>query len=42
MGRYEDQRLLSVAKAVAAVWVGAEDKKLREMPAPDGAVHCYS
>jgi len=37
--RYEDERLLSVSKAVAGVWVGADEDKYIKTPAPAGVRH---
>ncbi|WWD21663.1 hypothetical protein CI109_106149 [Kwoniella shandongensis] len=37
--RYEDQRLLSVAGEVAKAWIGTDDDKLNNIPAPKDAVH---
>jgi hypothetical protein len=37
--RYEDEKLLRVAKLVAEVFIGADEGTLKQIPAPEGAVH---
>lgn len=37
--RYEDERLLQVAKLVADVYIGADEGTLNRVPAPEGAIH---
>ena len=37
--RYQDEKLLQVAKLVAEVFIGSDEGKLKHVPAPDGAVH---
>jgi amidase len=37
--RYKDQDLLKVARVVAESWIGADDGKLKRVPAPEGVVH---
>jgi hypothetical protein len=39
MSRYDDARLLGVAKLVAEVFIKAGEKDLRVVPAPEGVVH---
>jgi hypothetical protein len=37
--RYQDEKLLQVAKLVASVFVGSDGGKLKHPPAPNGAVY---
>jgi hypothetical protein len=39
MSRYDDARLLGVAKLVAEVFIKVGEKDLRVVPAPEGVVH---
>jgi amidase len=37
--RFKDQALLEVAQVVAGIWIGADEGKLKKVPAPEGVVH---
>lgn len=39
MGRFEDERLLSVAKAVAGVWINTDLDKLNGLNVPAGVAN---
>lgn len=39
MDRYDDARLLGVAKLVAEVFIMEGEKSLRKVPAPEGVFH---
>jgi hypothetical protein len=39
ISRYDDARLLGVAKLVAEVFITAGEKEMRKVPAPKGVVH---
>jgi hypothetical protein len=40
--RYQDEKLLHVAKLVASVFVGSDGGTLKHPPAPNGVVHVES
>jgi hypothetical protein len=39
IGRYDDARLLGVAKLVAEVFIKSGKKNMRKVSAPEGVVH---